>query len=372
MMRTFLSRWIVPALALLALSAVSSVLVAQGSPEGYLMGATIGATVQTLADWGKKLDPNGKVPDIIEMLEQTNEMLADMMFIQGNLPTGHRATIRTGLPTVYWRLLNQPVATSKSTTAQVDENSGMMEAWSEVDVELADLNGNTAAFRLSEAQAFIQAMNQEMQQTLLYGNSGVAPEEFTGLSARYSDLSAVNGDNIIDAGGVGSDNTSVWLVCWGANTVAGIFPKGSKAGLDHTNHGEQTIAGSTGVGGTRMRVYQDQWRWKCGLLVKDWRYAVRIANIDVSALVADDGATAGLLTKPMAKAVHLIPSLGMGRCAFYMNRTAFTFLDLQRLTAVGAGGGITYENVDGKIIPTFRGIPIRRVDALLETEATVS
>jgi hypothetical protein len=131
---------------------------------------------------------------------------------------------------VAWKLLNQGVQPSKSTTAQIDEAVGIMEAWSEVDRDLAELNGNTSEFRLSEAQAFIEAMNQEMASTLMYGNSSISPEEFTGLAPRYSSLSAANGDNIINAAGSQSDNSSIWLICWGAQTVHGIFPKGSKAG----------------------------------------------------------------------------------------------------------------------------------------------
>ena len=147
---------------------------------------TIGANVLTLADFAKRVDPDGKVPSIVELLSQSNEILQDMLWMEGNLPTGHRTTVRTGLPTVAWRLLNQGVQPSKSTTAQVDEQCGMLEAWSEVDKDLAMLNGNTAAFRLSEAQAFIEAMNQEMASTLFYGNAGLAAEEFTGLSIRLS------------------------------------------------------------------------------------------------------------------------------------------------------------------------------------------
>jgi hypothetical protein len=151
--------------------------------------ATLGASVLTLADWAKRLDPDGKVSKIVELLSQTNEILMDMLFAEGNLPTGHRTTVRTGLPTVAWRLLNQGITPSKSTTAQIDEACGMLEAWSECDVELARLSGNVAAFRISESQAFIEAMNQEMASTLFYGNSGTAPEEFTGLAARYSAIS---------------------------------------------------------------------------------------------------------------------------------------------------------------------------------------
>lgn len=332
--------------------------------------ATLSSNALTLADWAKRLDPEGKVPSIVELLAQTNEILSDMLWLEGNLPTGHRTTVRTGLPTVAWRLLNQGVQPSKSTTAQIDEQCGMLEAWSEVDVELAKLNGNTAAFRLSEAQAFIEAMNQEMASTLFYGNSSLSPEEFTGLSIRYSSLSAANGQNILNAGGSGSDNASVWLVCWGSQTLHGIFPKGSKAGLVHEDLGEQTIETSAGIAGTRMRAYQDHWSWKCGVAVKDWRYAVRIANIDVSNLVAKSSAAD--LIEQMIKATHRIPALGMGKCAFYMNRTVKQMLDIQRRDDVQTGGSLIYSEVDGKLIPSFRGIPIRTVDALLETEATVS
>lgn len=331
--------------------------------------ATLGANVLTLADWAKRLDPEGKVPSIVELLSQTNEVLADMMWQEGNLPTGHRTTVRTGLPTVAWRLLNQGVQPSKSTTAQIDEQCGMLEAWSEVDKDLAMLNGNTAAFRLSEAQAFIESMNQEFCSTLFYGNSGLSPEEFTGLSIRYSDPLATNGQNVIDAGGSGSDNSSIWLISWGSQTVHGIFPKGSKAGLIHEDLGEVTVETSAGIAGTRLRAYQDHWQWKCGLALKDWRYAVRIGSIDISNLVAKSSAAD--LIELMIKAIHRLPSMGMGKPVFYMNRTVFQMLDIQRRDDVISGGGLIYKDVDGQLIPTFRGIPIRKVDALLENETAV-
>jgi len=331
--------------------------------------STLGANVLTLADFAKRLDPDGKVPSIVELLSQSNSLLDDMLFMEGNLPTGHRTTVRTGLPTVAWRLLNQGVQPSKSTTAQIDEQCGMLEAWSEVDKDLAMLNGNSAAFRLSEAQAFIEAMNQEMAQTVFYGNSGLAAEEFTGLSVRYSDPAATNGSNVIDAAGAGSDNASIWLVAWGANTVHGIFPKGSKAGLIHEDLGEVTVETTAGVAGQRMRAFQDHWQWKCGIALKDWRYVVRIGSIDISNLVAKSSAAD--LIELMIKAIHRLPTMGLGKPVFYMNRTVFQMLDIQRRDDVITGGGLTYENVDGKIVPTFRGIPVRIVDALLETETAV-
>lgn len=332
--------------------------------------ATLGTNVLTLADWAKRLDPDGKVPMIVELLEQTNEVLMDMQWIEGNLPTGHRTTVRTGLPNIAWRLLNQGVQPSKSTTTQIDEAVGILEAWSEVDKDLAELNGNTAAFRLSEAQAFLESMNQEFVQTLFYGNSSTAPEEFTGLSVRYSDTSATNGQNIISGGGAGADNTSIWFIVWGSNTFHGIFPKGSKAGLQHDDLGLDTVETTAGIAGNRMRAYRDRWQWKCGIALRDWRYVVRIPNIDISNLVSKTSAAD--LIELMIRAYHRVPTMGPGKACFYMNRTVFQMLDIQRRDDAQSGGQLNYQVIDGVMTPFFRGMPIRRVDQLLETEALVS
>lgn len=332
--------------------------------------ATFGIKVPNLVDVAKRLDPDGKIATVVDLLSQTNEVLIDMGWIEGNLPTGHRTTVRTGLPDVAWRLLNAGVQPSKSTTAQVDEGCGILEAWSEVDKDLAELNGNVNAFRLSEATAFVEAMNQEFVSTLFYGNATLSPSEFTGLAPRYSSLAADIGRNIISAGGSGGDCTSIWLVGWSPNTITGIYPKGSKAGLSHTDLGIETVEAVAGIGGARMRAYREQWQWKCGIALRDWRYAVRAANIDTGNLVLNT--TPADIVALMIKMVHRIPNPRMVKMAFYMNRTVFQYLDIQRRDDVIAGGGLIYKDVDGMAIPSFRGIPIRVVDALLNTEATVA
>lgn len=333
--------------------------------------STINATVLTLSDMAKRLDPDGKIAGIVELLSQTNEILLDMLWMEGNLPTGHLTTVRTGLPSVAWRLINGGTLTSKSRTAQITEHAGILESWSEVDVDLAMLNGNTPQFRLSEAQAFIEAMGQEMASTIFYGNAGTAPEEFTGLAPRYSAISgATNASNVLTGSGSGSDNSSVWLVGWGQNSCFGIFPKGSKAGLQHNDYGEVTIENAGGVTGARMRALQERFQWKAGIALKDWRYVARIPNIDISNLVAKSSAAD--LIELMIKAINRIPNLNSCKPVFYMNRTCVQMLDIQRRDDVISGGQLTYDVVDGKRIRSFNGIPIRICDALLETEATVS
>ena len=281
--------------------------------------ATLAANNPTLIDLSKRLDPDGKIASIVELLNQSNDVLTDMSFMEGNLPTGHKTTIRTGLPTPTWRKLYGGVQPGKSTTVQVTDTCGMLEAYAEVDKALADLNGNTAAFRLSEDAAHIESMSQEMAQTLFYGNEGTEPEAFTGLAPRYSSLSAQNADNIIDAfSGSGGDLTSIWLCVWGPQTGHGIYPKGSQAGLQMSDKGQVTVENVDGAGG-RMEGYRTHYRWDCGVSIRDWRYFVRIANIDISEL----GTIANTknLINWMVQASERIPSFGKGRAAFYMNRT---------------------------------------------------
>jgi hypothetical protein len=338
--------------------------------------ATLSNANLTLADWAKRVDPDGRVPIVAELLSQSNEVLEDCVFKEGNLPTGDRVVIRTGLPTVYWRALNQGIPNSKSTTAQVDEACGILEARSEVDKDLAMLNGNTAQFRLSEDTAFLEAMNQTQATTLFYGNPATDPKQYLGLAPRYSSLSATNAQNILSAGGSGSDNTSIFLVVWGDQTVYCPFPKGSKAGLIHEDLGEQTVYNSDG---TRLQAYATRYQWKNGLVVKDWRYVVRICNIDVSDLVGQTGTQASTaataVIKLMARSLYRIPNMAMGRACFYMNRTVHSGLSVAALDksqyVLKINEGLSQFGMPYSWL-SFLGVPMRRVDAILNAEAVVS
>ncbi len=333
--------------------------------------ATLSVRNPTLLDLAKASDPDGKIATIVEILNETNEILEDMTWIEGNLPTGHRTTIRSGLPAPTWRKLYGGVQPNKATNVQVTDNTGMLEAYAEIDKALADLNGNTPAFRLSEDRAHIEGMNQEMADTIFFGNEDTEPEAFTGLAPRFNSLSAENGDNIIDAGGTGSDNGSIWLVVWGPNTVHGIIPKGSTAGLQHTDKGQVTLEdASDGSNSGRMEAYRSHYRWDAGLTVRDWRYLVRICNIDRSNRTAD--ASSGPdLPDLMFQALDSVPNLSMGRAVFYMDRRMRGFLRRQVPNATGLST-LTMENVGGKMLNAFQGVPVRRVDALSADEARIT
>jgi len=341
---------------------------AQGAlGTGLVMAATLAVTNPTLLDLAKLMDPDGKISDIVEILNAVNPVLEDMTWIEGNLVTGHRTTIRTGIPTPTWRKLYGGVQPNKGTTVQVTDTTGMLEAYAEVDAAEAELNNNEAAWRLSEDSAHIEGISQEIAQTLFYGNETTEPEAFTGLSPRFNSLSAPNADNIIDHGGTGSDNASIWLVVWGRRTVHGIVPKGSKAGLQVTDKGQVTVENVDGAGG-RAEMLRTHYKMNGGLMVRDWRSISRICNIDVS-----DQATASNaknLVASMIKATERIHNLGAGRACFYMPRTIREALRIGILEKISTN--LSWETVAGKRVMVFDDIPVKRTDALLTTEARIT
>lgn len=374
---------LITALALSLGETLHSTITAFMAKQGLVKYALIGTTALTYADWAKRADQDGNIATIIELLSQTNLILEDMRIIEGNLPTGHKTTMRTGLPTATWRLLNNGVAKTKSTTVQVTDSCGMLETFSEIDKSLADLNGNTAQFRLSEDQAFLEGMNQQMAATLFYGNTAVNPERFMGLAPRYNTVTvatAATAANVIDAGGLGAVNTSIWVVVWGPNTCHTFFPKGQKSGLHMFDLGDMVPL--LDANNNLYRGYRTHFKWDIGLSLRDWRYCVRIANID-SALLT--GANAANLINALVRAVNRLPTApssvtnvqttdapdkgakSSGQTVIYCNKVVQTYLELQAMNKTNML--LRLEQWNGQVISTFRGIPIRPCDQLLNTEA---
>ena len=347
--------------------------------------ATLGTQLHTLADLTARLDPDGKIAVIGEWLSQTNEILEDMMWAEGNLPTGERTTVRVGLPTVAARGVNQGVAPSKSRVAQIDEGAAMFEGQSDIDRQAAMMSGNPDMYRLTEATAFYEALNQAQARTLFYGNAAFSPAEFTGFAAPSPDAVA-SSEQVIDAVGTGTDNASIYLVVWDQQAAKGIYPKGSKAGITHINVTAGTGTADDGyeIGnyvtdpeGRRFLAVSDNFIWKCGLSIKDPRRVVRIANIDKS-LLTPDYSTGAQLEMLMVRALERIEGLGSvsyeagssARAAFYMPRQIRGLFREQMVNNANRSN-FSYETIGGKRVLTFGEVPVRRVDAMKADEARV-
>lgn len=330
--------------------------------------AVLGNSFVDLIDIYKQQDGMGQFVAVIEMLMEMNPILDDANAVECNKGTTHLHTVRTGLPDVTWGKLYQGIPNSKGRTAQVEDTTGFVEGLSTIDKRLLDLSTNEGAVRLSEAQAYLEAMSNEVGSKVFYGNSASDPEEFMGLAPRFNSLAATNGNQIIDAGGTGDDNTSIWLVTWGDNQTNLLYPKGTQAGVQREDMGKQRVLDASGNAYYAM---EELFTWHIGLAVKDWRYVSRIANIDVSNM----GGGSVKLYDFLRKAYYKLQNrrVAGGKICMYCNRDVMEALDALATNAGAADSFVRLKTteIEGKEIMTYRGIPIRESDALLNTEARV-
>lgn len=332
--------------------------------------ATLGANYPTLLEISKEFGVNGEPLAVAEMLTQHNEALDDIPWIEANSTGGHRLSVNTGLPEAVYRKLNAGILPSKGTSADVTEAMGSLTSLGKVDKLLADLSGNTAVYRLRKNKRHMEAMNQKFMQTLFYGDTATSPETFLGLAPRYYDIGAGSPESsrqIIDAGGTGTDNMSIWLVKWGPGGVQGIYPKGSSAGLVHKDYGEELCLAPDGVG--ELPMYRDWFEWNGGIAVEDWRNIVRIANVDSSDLTKN-AATGADLIDLMVQAEELVDGEGDdSRLVWYVPGRVRSFLRRQMLNKSNVY--VTPGEIAGRRVTMFDGVPLRKVDRLLQTEARI-
>ena len=338
--------------------------------------ATIGNSYIGIIDMLKGAGgTDAQIGEVVEALRTLNPLMEDAVTAEANMGTFHRHTIRTGLPDVAWGRLYQGIPQSKSTTQQVDDTTGFVEGLSTVDTRLLEISPNPAAVRMSEGRAFLESMAQEVQRGFFYHDTATAPEKFKGLSARYAKLGGGGaGNQIVDAGGVGSDNTSIWFVTWGDPYTTLIHPKGTKAGIVREDKGEQRVTDSTGV----YYVKEELFRQHVGTAVRDWRYNSAVRNIDYSDVVAG---TVDLY-KFMRKAYYKLQGrrsakmpndvAAQGRTVIYMNRDMLEALDALGTNSSNPALKLDRMELQGQEVTTYRGLPIRETDALINAEARVT
>ncbi len=334
--------------------------------------ATLASYNLTLADYAKMEAPNGDIANIVNLLEQTNDLWKYLPFIECNDGTAHETTVVTGLPSGAWVRYNQGRSPGKATTQQQRAQTGMIELPIVVDKHLAEKRGpsKVAEVRTKQALLAIEGLTQQATTALFYEDERNNPERITGLAPHYSTVStatAQSAENVVDCGGTGSDNLSIWILNLGEGKIAGLLPQGGRSGVQRDDRGIVEVADATGIAGASYRAYKEYLSWQLGLVVEDWRQGVRLCNIDVSNLRAQSG-NADLWVK-IIEGIGKLPSPGLGKRVICMNRTAHTWLRIQALSK--SAYQTTFETVEGKPVTMIDGIPVCLCDALLNTESRI-
>lgn len=332
--------------------------------------ATVNDTYMGLVDKANMTDPDGSIAMVADVISKSSALVQDMKFREGNLETGHKHSILASLPTITWGQLYQGIAPTKATRKQVVDTCGMAEALSSIDERLLALGGNEMQVRLEEDSEFLIAMGEEVEAAAFYHNEKTDPEKITGLTPRYNTLPTVSQahyhedyrDFVIAGGGSGADNTSIWFVHHGPEGVFGIYPKGTKVGLQTIDRGSQKVLdGSSNPYFAKMM----EFRWNVGVAVKNYKAAGRICNIDIS----DLSTTGDTIIPLMIKLYHRIPPRFRKGGKWYCNSTIGEFLHHQARNKASA---LRLDEYDGMEVVKCMGLPVRESDQILNAESLVT
>lgn len=326
----------------------------------------------TYLDFLKAQDPDGTPARIAEVLQRACPLMQYLTFQAGNLDTGHRVSIETALPSIGYVSFNEGVESGKYENGQFDEQTGMMEAKSELDCKLFDLNGGVN-YRAKYDMKILRSFQNEIETGMFYNSTATSPKRWNGLGPRYNALSGQPySSQVVDssvAGGTGNDQTSIWLVHFSPDTVFGIVGKGQGSGLQTHNMGVQMVPDAAG---NTYRAYVTVWNWTVGLVVADGEAVVRIANVDTGSIVG----SGQLLIDDMDTAWFRLPTRVKkipGRIAWFMNQTCAEYLHKQAKSSVAASTlSIKTDLITGQELTHYMGVPILVSDQILNTEAPIA
>ena len=324
----------------------------------------------TLNDIQKRLGANNAFQPIIEILKQSNPILEDMPFAEGDLPIGNKTTIRTSLPSPSIRRANRGTAPTKSDVKQVIDQCMYLEDRSCVDTLLLKGKPNPEAYRAAEDDAHVEGMGQYVAKVFMYGDltDPAYTDTFNGLLVRYpveDGDKGTRGYQVISAGtkNTKGHNTSAVIVDWGDRKVTGIFPKGMTAGLTTKDLGESDVYDSDG---NPFRAVQTLYGWQVGLAVQNVRSVAAIRNIDVDALSAFTAAQEATF---MNKIIFAKNRIQLPKSPImYVGDTLYSYLETFLLNKNNVH--VTREMRENEPpLLRFSGIPVKKMDCMTDTEA---
>lgn len=335
--------------------------------------ATIGNLALNFNDLRKRQAPDGTIDHIIEVLKQSNPIMDDIKWKQGNLPTGNQTTQRTSIPTPSLRAINKGVQPTKSSTKQVRDTCCILEARSRVDIELLQLEPDPQAFRRSEDDAHIEGFSEKVASMIFYGDSDENLDEFNGFAKRYDHFGGKKGEysyQVRDAGGkTDGALSSIWLIGW-SNSVSGIYPKYGYAGLKMRDLGERTVEDAEGGS---YQALESLFTWKPGLMVADPRMVAAVRNIDTAALLKATDAQKKSFMEQLIYAknsLRRIQGENM-KLGIYVSEKVYDFLESYLMDKNHVH--VTRQDfANGTSVLALFGIPVYKEDALKDTESLIT
>lgn len=314
----------------------------------------------TLLELAKRLDPDGSLAAIANVLTKDNPILQDAPWDRANDIFSHKVTRVAALPAGAWRKLNEGYATVKALTVEAIDTIGFLGAYSEIDKALADASPNPKQFRMNEAELILEGISQTLATAVFYGNAATTPESMTGIAPRMPSLNATG--QVIGQGG-STALTSAYIVQWGLGKVFMVYPRNMEktAGIAHRDLGEVTLEDAANA---YYQGYRDMFEIRCGLCVRDERCLARLANIE------SGGGTYAIDEDNLITLLNRMPQSGAG-ATIYINGTIKTQMEIILKDKTNVNWTLT-QGIEGVPILRFRGCPVKKCDAILNSETALT
>jgi len=293
------------------------------------------------------------------------------------------ATRTDSLPVASTRRFNEGIKATAAKNVPINDPIALFEDYSEVDKDLWELQNDPNAWRADQDMNHIEGLFQLMESMLFYGSLASNAGGFNGLATRFNNLSSYpNGDqswkpNVWDGGSTtASSVTSAWMIEFGDDSVYGIYPPNTPAGLNVRDLGEVTketsSATTTPSANYLYQVLRTMLRWYLGIQIADERCVQRIANINPTALSGNN-----FDENIFIEAKNQLPRFGEAPgTVILVNRNLKTQIDIravsQKINTYFTPPSNGTMDVFGKAVTRFQNIPIYVAEKILSTETVVT
>jgi len=317
-----------------------------------------------------RMTHNNEIIEVAEVLNEVNDVIQDAHIERANDITSHVVSRRTSLPTSTWVKTGNGWTATTGLVHEAREEIGRLKQRYQCPQDVMDIQPNPARFRSQQERAHIEAMSQEISNTIIGATTASPPEEFAGFAYRYSSLSsaadissgAANASYVIDNGDSGvSNDTSVWFVQWGPGKVYLIHPRNLEGG--GVKKKDKGLCLTNGDNDEELWAYITEFSWDVGICVEDTRCVKRLANID-SVL----GQTYNLDEDKVIQIRNNFKTPG----TIYMYCNEMVFTQLQILAKDKSNVHWTENNPFGKPIMYFLDMPVRRCDGIGNSETSLT
>ena len=292
------------------------------------------------------------------------------------------ATRTDSLPVASTRRFNEGIKATTSKNTPITDLIALFEDYAEVDMDLWEIQNDPNAWRADQDMNHIEGLFQLLESMLLYGNIGVNPGAFNGLATRFNNLESYpNGDlswqpNVWNGGASSGAVTSAWMIEFGEDSVYGIYPPNTAAGLNIRDLGEQTkeLSAATGAVGAnyQYQVLRTLLRWYLGIQIADERAVQRICNINPVALSSNN-----FDENLFIEAKNWLPRNGEAPgTVILVNRALKTQIDIravsQKVNTYFTPPSNDTMDVFGKAVTRFQNIPIYVAEKIISTETVLT